>query len=494
MKNDNIKKKREINFKKFELNANNYRGLLTSIRLFIAILTIIAIVFIAKNTLFKKNVVNYPLVYNKRNSLVLLTKKNDKVELSKEDSVRDVLYANKTNKYVLYIKNTSLYLYVANNKNESKKILNNVKKYYFSPNDKYIVSVDEDDNLYVYNYKKNEKIVSDIKEVKAVTNDDVIYLKDGVLSRRSLKVNKEEIKKVEKNFGKDVKLLNDKYLIYLDGNKALKLYNLAEDDNVKIDEDVSAYYSEDKVDEFYYLTLDGTIYYYDGSKSNKVANNIYDIANIDVLNREVVYSKYEDNRYTLYFQKGTKEASIIAKELKNSINYVYIFNNKAVYYINKDNELMFARINGTKVGKSRTVVGDVDVLSFQKAKNGYVFIADATKKGLGTLYITNSYKAKKIDSDVIRTNIKISNSGKDIYYYKNYAASSGMLYYSNGGRPKLIDEDVARYQYVKDKMIYYIKDYNTINKYGDLYQYTGKSKKIDDKVFNMANINNEYNK
>ena len=69
-----------------------------------------------------------------------------------------------------------------------------------------------------------------------------------------------------------------------------------------------------------------------------------------------------------------------------------------------------------------------------------------------------------------------------------------MLYYSNGGRPKLIDEDVARYQYVKDKMIYYIKDYNTINKYGDLYQYTGKSKKIDDKVFNMANINNEYNK
>lgn len=494
MKKKNETVARESKFRKFELNSNNVRGLLTSMRLFIAILTVLIIVLLIKNIFFNPKVVNYPLVYNKNETgLVLLDKKDEKVTLSKEDSVSDVLYANNTDKYVLFMKNSSLYLYKANKKNETVKVLNNVKKYYFSPDDKYIVSVDEDDNLYVYNFKKNEKIVSDIQEVKIITEDEVVYLKDGVLNRRSLKQNKDSIKKIEKNFGKDLRLLNNKYLVYLDSNKSLKLYNITEDSNVKIDEDVSTYYSDENLEEFYYLTLNGTLYYYDGSKSNKVANDIYDIASVDVENKEIVYSKF-DKTYTLYFQKGTKEASVIEKDLKNSINYVYIFNKSAVYYINKDNELMFARINGTKVGKSRTVISDVDALSFQKAKKGYVFLADATKKGLGTLYITNSYKAKKIDSDIIRTNIKIGNDGKNIYYYKNYTANSGSLYYSKGGRPKLVDEDVAKYQYVKDKKIYYIKNYNKTNRYGDLYRYTGKIKKIDDKVSSMANINNEYNK
>ncbi len=492
MKSRDENKKKELKFKKFELNANNVRGIMTSLRLFIGCLVIIAFVFLIKNVFFTKKVVNYPLVYNKDNSLVLLDKKRNKVELSKEDSVSDVLYANNTDKYVLYMKNSSLYLYTANRNNEVKKVLGDVKKYYFNDNDKYIVSIDEDDNLYVYNYRKNEKIVSDIRDVKAITDDEVIYLKDGVLSIRSLKANKDTIKKIEKNFGKDARLLNDKYLIYLDGNKSLKLYGLEDDSNNKIDEDVSAYYSDENTEEFYYLTIGGTLYYYDGSKSNKVANDIYDIAAIDVVNKEVVYSKYDNDRYTLYFQKGTKEASAIVKGLKSNINYVYIFNKQAVYYINKDNELMFARINGTKVGKSRTVVGDVEALSFQKTRKGYVFLADATKKGLGTLYITNSYKAKKLDSDVIRTNISISNDGKNIYYFKNYSGVSGSLYYSRGGKPKLIDEDVNRYQYVKDNRIYYIKDYNKTTKYGDLYLYNGKIKKIDEKVSSMARVNNEY--
>ena len=306
MKSRDENKKKELKFKKFELNANNVRGIMTSLRLFIGCLVIIAFVFLIKNVFFTKKVVNYPLVYNKDNSLVLLDKKRNKVELSKEDSVSDVLYANNTDKYVLYMKNSSLYLYTANRKNEVKKVLGDVKKYYFNDNDKYIVSIDEDDNLYVYNYRKNEKIVSDIRDVKAITDEEVIYLKDGVLSIRSLKANKDTIKKIEKNFGKDARLLNDKYLIYLDGNKSLKLYGLEDDSNNKIDEDVSAYYSDENTEEFYYLTIGGTLYYYDGSKSNKVANDIYDIAAIDVVNKEVVYSKYDNDRYTLYFQKGTK--------------------------------------------------------------------------------------------------------------------------------------------------------------------------------------------
>ncbi len=493
MKKKNEVKTKEKSLKKFELNSTNLRGLLTSLRLFIAILTIIFFVIIIKNIFFNKKVTDYPMIYNKKGGeIILLNKKDKKVSLSKNDSLKDIVYANNTNKYVLYKQNSTLFLYRANKKDESVKIMDKVKSYSFSPNDKYIVSVDSDDNLYVYNNKKNEKIVSDIKEVKAVTNDDVIYLKDGILNRRSLNYKKEEITKIEKNFGRELTVINDKYLIYLDGNKSLKLYDLTNDNNIKIDEDVSAYYSEPNIEEFYYLTLDSTLYYYDGTKSNKVANDIYDVNSIDVKNNEVVYSKY-DKTYSLYFQKGTKEASPIDKDLKNSINYVFIYNKEAVYYVNKDNDLMFARINGSKVGKSRTVVSDVDALSFQKAKKGYIFLADTTKKGLGTLYITNSYKAKKIDTDVIATNVKISNDGKTIYYFKNFASNSGSLYYSKGNKPKLIDEDVTKYQYVKDKKIYYIKDYNKTKMSGDLYKYNGKNTKIDDNVSNLVKIGNEYN-
>ena len=127
--------KMETKFKKFDLNSNNFRGLLTSIRLFVAILTVIILVIIIKSIFFNKNVVNYSLVYNKKDSgFVLLNKKNKKVELSKpEDSVSDVLYANNTEKYVLYKKNNSLYLYTANKKDEVVRILKKVKKFYFSP-------------------------------------------------------------------------------------------------------------------------------------------------------------------------------------------------------------------------------------------------------------------------------------------------------------------------------------------------------------------------
>ncbi len=488
------KNSKENIFKKFELNKSNLKGLFASFKIFVCILLVLLVILIFKSIFFRKSVVNYPIVYNKSGGgLVLLNKKEKKIELSKEDSVSDILYANNTDKYVLFMKNSSLYVYKANRKDKLEKVLGNVKKYYFSPDDKYVVSVDEDDNLYVYNYNKNEKIVSDIDGVKLLTDDYVIYQKDNILYKRSLKVKKDEVTKIEKRYGKDIKLLEKKYLIYIDAEKALKLYNINTEELVKIDEDVSVYYGDEDTLSFYYLTIDNTLYYYDGSKSNKVTNDIYDIANVDIVNNEVVYSKY-DKTYTLYFQKGTKEPRIIEDELKKNINYVYINNNKAVYYVNKDNDLMFVRISGSKVGKNRTVMRDVEALSFKKTKSGYVFLADATKKGLGTLYLTNSYKAKKIDTDVIGTNIKINNDGTKFYYYKNYSGKSGSLYYSNGGKPRLIDDDITKYQYVSDKVLYYIKNYSSSKMYGDLYKYTNKPGKISDKVYNISVIHNEYEK
>lgn len=483
-------KNKDNNIKKFELNKNNLRSLFRILRLTVAIVTIILIVKLFIGLVFTKKV-DYKLVYKKNDgNLVTIIKKDEKVNLSKEDSTNDVLYPNNNDRYILFMRNASLYLFDSK-KNDVIKITKDVKKYYFSPNDKYVVSTDEEDNLYVYNFNKNEKIVSDIEAVKLVTDKFVIYLKNSILYMHSLNYKKDENIRIEKNFGKDISSIYKDKLIYIDGEKKLKIYDITTKKVTNIDSDVKAYYNDPELDSFYYLSLDSTLYYYDGSKSNKVTSDIYNIANIDVKNKEVVYSK-KDGKYDLYFQKSTKEPSPIEKSSSVNIDYAFLFDNKCVYYINKDNDLMYARINGSKVAKSRTVINDVEALSFKKTKDGYIFIADSSKKGLGSLYLAKAYKAKKIDTEVVSTNIRVSKDGKQFFYLKNYSNYVGDLYTSNGGAPKEIDKDVYKYQYINSKNIYYIKDYNSNRKYGDLYKYNKKSTKIDEQVSSIANIYNVY--
>ncbi len=489
------KKKKENIFKKFELDTTNMRGLLRTIRVVAVLVVLIIFIKLIFSLSFNK-VVNYPLIYRKSGTnLVLIDKKDNKKNLSKDSNTTDVLYANKTDKYVLFKKNTSLYLFDSR-KDEIKKIASDVKRYYFSTNDKYIVytvTEDSEDHLYVYNYKDNEKIVSDIDSIKLVTDKDVVFIKNGILYLRSLNYKKEEIVRIDKNFSKDITLL-DKNLVYIDRDKKLIKYDINTKKSTNIDSDVNTYYSDEDVDAIYYLTLDNTLYYYDGNKSTKITNDIFSIAAIDLKNQEVVYTKKDGKKYDLYFQKSSKEPSVIERNVSSNIDYAFIYEKDCVYYINKDNDLMYTRISGSKTSKSRSVVTDVEPSTFHRVRKGFVFIADASKKGLGTLYLTNAYKAKKIDTEVIGTNIKVSNDGKKFYYLKNYGNYVGDLYVSNGGNPTEIDKDVYKYQYINDKLMYYIKDYSMSKKYGDLYRYTRKSVKIDDEVGSMTNIHNEYKK
>ena len=488
--NENKKKKAITNpFKKFDLSQTNMRGILRTLRVAVVIFAFLVIVRFLIGAVNNRSKI-YPVVYKKNGGdLVLLHKKNQ-LELSKEDSTNDILYANNTDRYVLYIKNSSLYLYDAKKKENITKIISNVRYYYFSSDDKHVVSVDEEGSLYSYNHKKNEKLVSGIDTVKAVTDKLVVYVKDGSLYTKGLNAKKDDKKKIDKNFGKELSVI-DNYLIYIDGNKKLKLYNTKNGQSDVVDNDVSAYYSEKDTKNFYYLTLDNILYYYDGNKSIKLETDVYDVSSVDVKNSEVVYSKKED-KYTLYYKKKSSDSVVIEKDLKNIIDYTYIYDNKAIYYVNKDNDLIFVRINGSKVGKGIKVTSDVEPMTFKRYNNGYIFISDMTKKGLGTLYMTNQYKAKKIDSDVYSSNIKISSKGNRIYYLKEYENYSGKLYYYNG-KSKLIDEDVYKYQYLNDKNIYYIKDFSSSKSWGDLYLFNkNKSTRIDEEVMGIANVPSEY--
>lgn len=440
----------------------------------------------------------YSLVYQNADGELRLLGKKDKeegIKLSSNDSTTNVLYANTTERYVLFMKNASLYLYDVKKKDETVKVVSDVKDYMFTPNDKYVVATDEEDNLYSYNFKdEKKKLDSDISSIKDVSDTHVIYVKDGALYIKSLKASKDDKEKIEKNYSSSAIISDDgKKVLYIDGDKDLRYYIIKNGNSDKIANDVYEFYCDEKCKKMYYVVSDGefSIYYYNGKESTKVANDIYSISDVDVENKQVVYALYEDGDYSLYYQKLDKEAVKIEEDMDFMV-YVKIFDGKEIYYVNSDDEVRYAKIKGANLGEVTTIAEDVED-SLRLYKRGYVFVADTNKNSNGDLYFAYNGKAKKIDENVYSSYIKVSNNGKRIFYLKEYSSGSGDLYTSTGGNGKKIDSDVYRYQYVNDKIVYYLKDYSISKKRGDLYRYNGrKGTKVVEEVSAMANNLNHF--
>ena len=89
----------------------------------------------------------YPLVYKTSEGDIMLLnekgKEKDAVKLASEGSV-NVKYANTTNRYLIFRKNGSIYLYDAKAKEETSKIVADASTAYWTPNDKYIIALDDD--------------------------------------------------------------------------------------------------------------------------------------------------------------------------------------------------------------------------------------------------------------------------------------------------------------------------------------------------------------
>ncbi len=445
------------------------------------------------NKLFNNKYPEYPMVYQNANGDMMIIGTNDKkaTKLSSSDSIDYAQYANTTNRYVLYVKNDSLYLYDANKKSEKIKVLKDVKEYYFSRNDKKIIAINKDHELYMYDYKKLTKLDSEVTSVRSISEDYVLYIRNGSLYLRRLKEKSDKIK-LEDKFGSYATISNDqKRVLYINKDNELKRYTIKNKDNDKIAGSVTEYYCDDNCNKFYYLTNDDTqtLYYYNGKEGLKIVKDIYDISAIDVDHKIAVYTKNEKSNFVLYFQKGDKAAVKVEDDLKTTVS-VEIYKGKELYYINSDKELRYARIRGNKLAPVRTVADNVTT-SLKDYKKGYVFLADIENSS-GDLYVAKGGRAKKIDSDVYKTNITVNTKGDKIYYFKDYGSSSGDLYYTKGGKPKLISSDVYKYQTIRNDLLYYIKDYNLSERSGDLYRYNGKSKLVENEVRAMAANPNHF--
>lgn len=458
----------------------------------VAIVALVLVIGLGK-LIFKEDVVTYPLVFNtSEGDLYLLDSdaKNgdDALKLAVSESVSNMVYANNINRYLLFKKGSDLYLYDAKAKEETTKIVENVKSYIFSLNDKYVVSLDNDDNLSVYNYKKNTKIESDISEIIAVSEDKVIFEKDSVIYIRSINPKKEDREKITAEYGSYMKFSEDgKNVIYINKENDLISYNTKKNKENKIASNVKNYYCDNEsCEKMFYLTDEDTktIYYYD-KKETKVAEGIYAVLATDVKNKQVVYSITDDGKYTIYFQTVGKNSSKIEDNL-TSIRTLKIYKGKEIYYITGKNEVKYARISNNKIAERPKSLG-ADVTGYLYLyKDGYAFVSDVDSKSNGTLYIAKNGKAKKIDTDVNSSIITVNKDGSKIYYYKDYDIT-GTLYVTSGSKNKKIDENVYTFTYINDDLLYYIKDYSTAKSRGDLFIYRkGKTIRVKESVSRIA--------
>ena len=454
------------------------------------ILVIVLVVLFIGN-LFKGDIVDYPVVYNNADGdLYLLTDKakNDEsaIKLGNSERSEDVLYANTNDRYLLFKKKNDLYLYDSKAKDETTKIGTDIVNYLFSLDDKYIISLDRDDNLKIYNYKDNIKVDKNVSSVIAISEDDLLYEKENTLYVRSINPKKNDKLKVTEEYDTNVRFSEDgKNIIYIDNSKELHLFNISKDEDTKLAENVTKYYCDTKsCEKLFYESKDDikSIYYYDGKDSTRIAKEVYNVNAYDVERKQLVYTLLDDGEYSLYYQKGTNDATLIENDLQG-IKEVKLFDGKDIYFTTSDSEVRYARIGGSKIKVVKSIADDVSGY-FHAHKDGYVFVSDVDD-GTGVLNLAKGGKAKEIDEDVYSGFITISEDGKSIYYLKDYKRS-GDLYVSNGGRGKVIEKDVYNYEYMHEDLIYLIRDYSTSKRAGDLYRYTNKSVKIAENVTRIA--------
>ena len=438
--------------------------------------------------------VEYSVVYADDDGDLYLMKPNAKKE---DDAIKlagdtssGVIYANTNNRYILFTKDSDLYLYDAKAKEETVKILSDVDDYDFTEDDKYVIAIDADSNLYSYNFKKDkERLDTDVSEIYVYDSTHIVYEKDGSVYVRSINAKKDDRAKITDEYNGVLRLSEDgKFVTYIDEDSNLMAYNISKKENNKIAGDVSTYYCDTQsCKKLYYVVTDdeNDLYYYNGKEGTKVASDISYVCDSDVDEQKVVYTVADDGEYTLYYQKGTKDAAKIEDGLE-SLNGVHLFEAKEIYYINEDNELKYVKINGNKVGDVKSVADDVDYLTMNK--NGYVFVADVDDDSNGTLYFAKGGKAKEIADDVYSSKVTVSKDGKRVYYLQDYK-NTGDLYVTTGGKGKKIESDIRSYIVVKSNLIYMLKDYSSSKSRGDLFRSNGhKSVKLAENVQRLYTI------
>ena len=244
---------------------------------------------------------------------------------------------------------------------------------------------------------------------------------------------------------------NNDYSIYnMNKNKIIrKLKDI--DEYLCINRDCnSLYYVKDK-------RLYSTLY-----KNQILDNNIYRI--LYNSKEQLLYSKYENSKYILYYKDGLKKSVKIDKR-----NYEYT-------NISIDGNKIHYLVGGIFVERTLLKVRrEIENVSQLINHNGIFFLL----KG-DDLYEDNTL----LVNNVVSSSIKFSH--KKIYYLKKTKKGND-LYYKIGNREKLISHNVYNYVIIDDT-IYYLSNYDDIISSGELYSYRFRAKLIDKDVTEILSL------
>lgn len=458
-----------------------------------ALLLVIGIVLLV--SVSRLNEKNYPVLYINNDGELMASlynsKPNKTVKLSNESTIYDVLFGSVKDNYVLFIKDNSLYFYDTNNGDKTIKIIDDIAKYDFTPNNKNVIALDNKGNLYSSNLKKDAlKLDNNVKNLLDYNNSNVVYIKNNNLYLKKIDSKKDNQIKIAENVLVANLSVDNNYVWYLDKDNKLNKYNVSKKKNVNIAENVFTYVCDEDCNELVYLQANEDKAYslYFTSDKKVINDNVSSIRYYDIDNKDAIYLESD---MAMYYQSLSKN-KVKIDDKSSSTSVIKKFDKNSFYYVNNDKELYYIVIkNNKKVKKeklSENVNGDLFIY-----KDGCAFIKDLDEENNGSLWVAKKGKAKKVADNIYNDSITISTDGKRVYYIKDFDSTRG-LYYLTNMKSKLVDSGVYKYQYVNDDLIYYLKDYNSVNKKGDLYRFNGKKIKIEGAVKSIAELPIKYKK
>lgn len=483
-----------VDVKKEKKNIDLKKGLSKkNVKLFIGAFLVLYVVVVLLLFYFNRdNGIKTPIVYSTKSDLYFVTadtKKENKGKLLAKNDNQSVIYSNTNGRYVLYKDGKALYLYDVKIK-KANEILAMVNYYNFTANDKKVVMTDVMKNLYVFDMKKKEgkMLDSEVVSVYNISNDYVLYKKNDELYVANLDAKKEEIIKVTDNFTSNIKFnkAGNKFY-YLNNESEFIEYSIKDEKINTIDENVKVYYCKKECDSYYYLIAnkDSELKYYDGDKKT-IDKNVSRVVYYNNDENQIAYLKSEDSKFYLYYKY--KKVDPIKVDEIDSVRDFSVYKDKYVYYLTEKNELRYVEVKKGKESKYEKLAEDVTGYLYAH-KDGCIFVANVDSDNLGTLKIAKKEKVKEVDVKVDNVLLFLNEKENKIYYFKNYG-TTGDLYVSSGKKGKLIDEGIYDYQYVNDKLIYYIKDYSVANGSGSLYIYTNKARKVAEDVTGLIKNGN----
>ena len=431
----------------------------------------------------KNKVVKYPVVYVSDDKLFVGTKngKTNRVDSDYEKYSADIIYKNNKTDEFLYLSDDTLFEVKSKN-GEKEKIASDVKSALYSDDDKYIVYLDDESNLYSYKRSSN-KIAKNVSRVYAVVGNKVYYGKGD-----SLYVTKITGTKDADKIDSDVsgfKITEDKkyavYLKYEDGTYDIYRIKIGSKKSKKI---VSG--AKNVID----ANDDFTAFIY----TTEASKNTFDLDGIlkDNLKEEddEYMKRYEGSGYNaMSYSEKYKHYDVETRDkIRNyvstegieikSYDVYYAKNNKSTKLASNVNEVLATDVDAKTVLYVKQTLDKSKKLDIEDYTSYYKFEDDVEDLLTSDLYYSkNGKKEVSIAKNVTDINAYLSN-GKVFYVEKvkgDYKLKFAKIFLGKASVKEIADDIDSKYltEY-KDGFIYgtnknskhYTMDLNYVNAKG----------------------------